>query len=192
MDRLGVPLKGRIPEESQVGEGRAVARLTDLGWGGRLRSLFAATETGVQDAPVEQDLLQGAVQVLASWDWAERPIAVVSVPSRARPQLVGSFAEGLARIGRLPYLGSLDLVDGGPRGESGGNSAFRLASVWRMFSVPEELASQLASARAAGQHGPVLLIDDRTDSRWTLTEAGRVLRAAGASGVLPFVLALNG
>ncbi|REE05092.1 RecQ family ATP-dependent DNA helicase [Citricoccus muralis] len=192
MDRLGVPLKGRIPEESQVAEGRAVARLTDLGWGGRLRTLFTITEGGVQDAPVEQDLLQGAVQVLASWEWAERPIAVVSVPSRSRPQLVGSFAEGIARIGRLPYLGSLELVDGGPRGESGGNSAFRLASVWRMFSVPEELASQLASARESGQHGPVLLIDDRTDSRWTLTEAGRVLRGAGASGVLPFVLALNG
>ncbi|MGM7666333.1 RecQ family ATP-dependent DNA helicase [Microbacterium sp. A93] len=192
MDRLGVPLKGRIPEESQVLEGRAVARLTDLGWGGRLRTLFADTESGPQDAPIDRDLLQGAVQVLASWEWAERPIAVVSVPSRSRPQLVGSFAEGIARIGQLPYLGSLELVDGGPRGESGGNSAFRLAAVWQMFTVPEGLAAQLAAAREAGRHGPVLLLDDRTESRWTLTEAGRVLRQAGASGVLPFVLALNG
>lgn len=61
-----------------------------------------------------------------------------------------------------------------------------------MFTVPEELAAQLGEAREAGQHGPVLLLDDRTESRWTLTEAGRVLREAGASGVLPFVLALNG
>ncbi len=192
MDRLGVPLKGRIPDESQVLEGRAVARLTDLGWGGRLRTLFAESGEPVQDAPVEQDLLQGAVQVLASWEWAERPIAVVSVPSRSRPQLVGSFAEGIARIGQLPYLGSLELVDGGPRGDSGGNSAFRLAAVWQMFTVPPELATQLSAAREAGRHGPVLLVDDRADSRWTLTEAGRVLREAGAQGVLPFVLALNG
>lgn len=192
MDRLGVPLKGRIPEESQMLEGRAVARLTDLGWGGHLRALFAATESAPEDAPIDQDLLQGAVQVLASWDWAERPVAVVSVPSRTRPQLVRSFAEGIARIGQLPYLGSLDLVDGGPRGESGGNSAFRLAAVWQMFTVPEELAGHLAAAREAGQHGPVLLLDDRAESRWTLTEAGRVLRGAGASEVLPFVLALNG
>ena len=192
MDRLGVPLKGRIPEESQVLEGRAVARLTDLGWGGRLRTLFAATESGPQDAPIDPDLLQGAVQVLASWEWAERPIAVVSVPSRTRPQLVGSFAEGIARIGQLPYLGALDLVDGGPRGDSGGNSAFRLGAVWQRFTVPEGLTAQLVAAREAGRHGPVLLLDDRAESRWTLTEAGRVLREAGASGVLPFVLALNG
>ena len=47
MDRLGVPVRGRIPAEAQADEGRALARLTDLGWGGRLRELLAAP-----DAPV--------------------------------------------------------------------------------------------------------------------------------------------
>jgi ATP-dependent DNA helicase RecQ len=37
----------------------------------------------------------------------------------------------------------------------------------------------------------VLLVDDLADSRWTITVAGRELRRAGASGVLPFVLALS-
>ena len=49
----------------------------------------------------------------------------------------------------------------------------------------------LASAPAAGRHGPVLLVDDLADSRWSLTEGARVLRENGAQGVLPFVLALS-
>ena len=37
--------------------------------------------------------------------------------------------------------------------------------------------------------GPVLLVDDTVDSRWTLTEVGARLREAGAEAVLPLVLA---
>jgi ATP-dependent DNA helicase RecQ len=37
--------------------------------------------------------------------------------------------------------------------------------------------------------GPVLLIDDVTDTGWTLTMAARVLRGAGVDEVLPFALA---
>jgi ATP-dependent DNA helicase RecQ len=37
--------------------------------------------------------------------------------------------------------------------------------------------------------GPVLLVDDTVDSRWTLTEVGARLREAGAVAVLPLVLA---
>jgi ATP-dependent DNA helicase RecQ len=41
----------------------------------------------------------------------------------------------------------------------------------------------------AAVDGPVLLVDDLTDSGWTLTMAARVVRAAGAAAVLPFALA---
>ena len=37
--------------------------------------------------------------------------------------------------------------------------------------------------------GPVLLVDDMVDSRWTLTVVGLLLREAGAGLVLPFALA---
>lgn len=178
-DRLGMPVKGRIPPGEQAREGRALARLTDLGWGGTLRELFAA---GAPDGPVPPQVLAACVRVLADWSWAERPVAVVSVQSRSRPRLVDSLARGLAEVGRLPYLGALAPVDGGPTGGPGGNSAFRLAGVWDRFSadgldVPP---------------GVVLLVDDQADSRWTLTIAARTLRQAGATDVLPFVLALRG
>ncbi len=178
-DRLGVPAKGRIAAAEQAGEGRALARLTDLGWGGTLRELFAA---GSPDAPVPPQVLAACVRVLADWGWAERPVAVVSVPSRSRPLLVDSLARGLAEVGRLPYLGSLTPVGGGPTGQPGGKSAFRLAGVLDRFTAD---GLDVPS-------GGVLRVDDQADSRWTLTVAARTLRQAGAVEVLPFVLALRG
>ncbi len=181
MNRLGVEASGRIPAEEQLRPGRALARLSDLGWGQRLRQVLAA------DALAEDDLVRAVVLLLADWDWAERPVGVVAMPSRRRPQLVGSLAERLSTIGRLPLLGTLDLVDGGPVGEPGGNSAFRLAGVWDRLAVGPDLGSRLE-----GLSGPVLLVDDLVDSRWSLTVAGRALRRAGAPGVLPLALAVEG
>jgi ATP-dependent DNA helicase RecQ len=58
-------------------------------------------------------------------------------------------------------------------------------------------ATQAANARAklgvvpAGvRSGPVLLVDDLVDSRWTLTVAGSLLRDHGSGPVLPFALAV--
>ena len=178
-DRLGIPVKGRIPADEQPAEGRALARLTDLGWGGTLRELFAA---GAADAPVPPNVLQACVRVLAEWGWAARPVAVVAMPSRSKPQLVASLARGIAEIGRLPFAGTLGLVDGGPTGQPGGNSAFRLAGVWGRFDA----------STVDVPAGPVLLVDDLVDSRWTVTVAARELRRAGATDVLPFALALRG
>ncbi|MCU1507376.1 MAG: recombinase RecQ [Microbacteriaceae bacterium] len=184
-DRLGVSddrggqVKGRIAEGERMIEGRVLARLTDLGWGGTLRTLFDAA---VIDAPASPALLAACVRVLGDWNWSERPVAVVSMPSRRHPLLIDSVARGLADAGRLPYLGAMSLVGNGPSGEPGGNSAYRLASVWDRFSPGEiELPT-----------GPTLLVDDLVDSRWTMTVAARALRMAGASAVLPFALALRG
>ncbi|MDQ6897069.1 MAG: RecQ family ATP-dependent DNA helicase [Actinomycetota bacterium] len=181
MSRLGVPLSGKIGAADAMAPGRALARLTDLGWGQRLREVLR------DDAPASPELLRACVGVLRDWAWSQRPVGVVALPSRRRPALVGSVAQGLAEIGRLPFLGTLDLVDGGPTGEPGGNSAFRLAGVWGRFEVGPELAEALRAAA-----GPILLVDDVADSRWTLTVAAQVLRQAGAEEVLPFTLALQG
>jgi ATP-dependent DNA helicase RecQ len=178
MSRLGVPVAGRIAADAAMSPGRAVARLTDLGWGQRLRGVLA------EDAPASEDLLRACVDVLRDWDWDERPVGVVAMPSRGRPELVASVARGIASIGRLPFLGTLDLVDGGPTGEPGGNSAFRLAGVWDRFAVGAPLAAALRQT-----DGPVLLVDDLVDSRWTLTITSQALRQGGADAVLPFALA---
>jgi ATP-dependent DNA helicase RecQ len=182
MSRLGVPVSGRLTAGERVEPGRAVARLTDLGWGQRLRSLLASSAV---DAPADDRLLTACVEVLAGWPWEQRPAAVVAMPSLRRPLLVDSVARHLAELGRLPYLGSLELTTDQGTGEPGGNSAFRLAAVYERFRVPAGLAGRLS-----GLAGPVLLVDDLVDSRWTITVAGRALQQAGAPGVLPFALAM--
>ena len=183
-DRLGVPAKGKIAPGERMLDGRALARLTDLGWGGTLRAVFSPSNI---DAPASPQLIAACIRVLGEWGWDERPAAVVSMPSRSHPLLVESVATALAGVGRLPYLGALDLVGDGPVGEPGGNSAYRLQSVWGGFAVGGELGSALS-----GLSGPVLLVDDLVDSRWTLTVAARLLRQAGAAGVLPFALGVRG
>jgi ATP-dependent DNA helicase RecQ len=177
MDRLGIPVKGKIGSDGPS-TGRAVARLTDLGWGSALRDLL-----GSPDGPVPANIASACVQVLKAWPWETRPVGVVGMPSVSRPQLVASLAQGLAEVGRLRYLGQLDLFREESSGP-GGNSAFRLADVWPRFQVGYELAAELD-----GIDGPVLLVDDLCDSRWTLTVAAKLLREAGADEVLPFALA---
>ena len=182
MSRLGVPVSGRLGDDERAGSGRALARLTDLGWGQRLRVLLADPGAVADDA-----LVQACVGVLRDWGWSTRPAGIVVVPSRSRPMLSSSVAAALGELGRLPVLGSLDLVDGGPVGQPGGNSAFRLAGVFDRLEVGPALA---AAVRDAG--GPVLLVDDLVDSRWTMTVAARALRRAGAVEVLPLALAVVG
>jgi ATP-dependent DNA helicase RecQ len=58
--------------------------------------------------------------------------------------------------------------------------------VWDAFTVPGPLAQAVADAG-----GPVLLIDDRIESGWTMTVAAKLLREAGAPAVLPLVLAVT-
>ena len=57
------------------------------------------------------------------------------------------------------------------------NSAQRVAAVTRRFRLEGEIPT-----------GPVLLVDDRVVTGWTLTLAAKALREAGATAVLPLVL----
>jgi ATP-dependent DNA helicase RecQ len=181
MSRLGVDRSGKIGPGERLATGRVVARLTDLGWGQRLRTLLAAD---APDDAADDRLLAACVEVLAGWGWEERPVAVLALPSLRRPTLVRSVAGHLATLGRLEDLGELGLSTDRPTAGPGGNSAFRLAAVHDRFAVPDRLRTQLG-----GLTGPVLLVDDLVDSRWTMTVAGALVRTAGAPAVLPFALA---
>jgi ATP-dependent DNA helicase RecQ len=178
MKELG--FSGRIPAAAMAEPGRVLGRLTDIGWGNRLRQMFAE---GAEDGPVPAEVFDAVVKVLAAWDWTTRPAGVVAVGSRTRPLLVGDLARRIAGIGRLPYVG--EIVPQGPPVARQHNSAQRLRSVAQALRVPEDL-----SAAVADLGGPVLLVDDRIESGWTVTVAARLLRAAGATAVLPLALAV--
>jgi ATP-dependent DNA helicase RecQ len=173
MSELGVPVSGRIVAGELADEGRVIGRLSDIGWGTRLRELVSSG-----DVPVPPEVLDACVRVLAGWEWAVRPVGVVGIGSRTRPHQLAHLARRIAEIGRLPLLGTA--VPVGPRPAPSANSAQRLAAVWDGFTVPE----------LGDLDGPVLVVDDVLDSGWTATVVARLLRRAGASAVLPFALAL--
>jgi ATP-dependent DNA helicase RecQ len=52
-------------------------------------------------------------------------------------------------------------------------------------------ALTVPDALVAGLDGPVLLVDDLVDTGWTMALVARLLRLAGAPGVLPFALAVT-
>jgi ATP-dependent DNA helicase RecQ len=184
MKELGIDASGKIPATALAEPGRALGRLTDIGWGAALRTLLSEQ---TPDGPVPDQLADALVKVLASWDWKQRPAAVVTMPSRTRPELITSLGQRIGAIGRLPYLGALGYAtDDGP-GPRRHNSAQRLAALWRALTVP----SDLSDALKANDAGPVLLIDDQIDTGWTMTVAARLLRDAGAPAVLPLALAVT-
>jgi ATP-dependent DNA helicase RecQ len=177
MAALGVQLSGKIPAGEQAGEGRAIARFTDLGWGDQLRELFRP-ETPDGEVPVP--LRHAVVQVLDHWALAEPPDGIVFIRSLSRPHLVSHLADGLSRYLRLPLLTSFAVNGQAAPGEGTANSAHRLHVVAERY--------RLENPEAVGGRR-VLLIDDRTTTGWTLAVTSRILRRAGAAEVNPLVLA---
>jgi ATP-dependent DNA helicase RecQ len=129
-------ISGRIPATSQAEPGRALGRLTDLGWGDRLRRVLAAD---APDSPVSEEVFTAVVQVLSAWDWAERPAGVVAMASATRPVMITDLARRVAGIGRLPYLGAIAYTGTGP-GPRRHNSAQRVRALWGALSVPPGVA----------------------------------------------------
>ncbi|MCH1865617.1 ATP-dependent DNA helicase RecQ [Nocardioides sp. CFH 31398] len=180
---LGLDLKGKIADGPA--EGRAVARLTDLGHGQALRELFAARGEPV-DSAVPPGLVRAVLEVLGDWPEARAVDAVAYVDSTTRPQLVRDLASGVSRHLGVPITARMAVTDPDVEpGRGAANSARRVAAVQRRYGL------QLAPDRDA-VGGTVLLVDDLQVTGWTLAVAGRALRAAGADAVLPLTLGLQG
>jgi len=166
-------LAGRKGKIAGVAPGRALAFADDPAWGDVLRVLWQ------RDAPAPPEVLDGLVQVLVRWsaNW-ERPVAVVAMPSRRFPLLVGSLAGQVARVGRLPLVDALGVSGPPPTAEAA--SAVRARDLLARTSVRDGVSFD----------GPVLLVDDTVRTRWTVTVASALLAEAGASQVMPLAVHL--
>lgn len=210
MERLGLgALRGRIPPERRAGTGIAVGRLDGLGVSAALRDLFSSDEDGLVPPGLRAPVLEavdrldalaraesgddataaggaggGAPEGRAGAASAEGSIdAVVIIDSRRRPRLIRHLGGAVAHRLGAERLGII--ATGGQPGRHDVNSATRLAAVARSLSLdgwgPAAL-ERLDGARIA-------LVDDSTDSGWTVTVAADLLRGAGAAAVHPLVLA---
>jgi len=179
MASAGVSLSGRIPVVERAEQGRAVGRLDGIGWGSALRDALRA-DTPDGETPIP--LRHAAVQVLEAWPEAAGVDGVVYLESVTRRQLTEHLATGMARYRKVPVLARFELTSDGPPPPSAVNSAQRLKGVLGRHRLSDPGA-------VAGKR--VLLVDDRTDSGWTLAVAARELRMAGAAAVFPLVLAVG-
>ena len=61
-----------------------------------------------------------------------------------------------------------------------------LSTLWHALEIPDGVRDAVG-----GLDGPVLVVDDRIETGWTMTVAARLLRQAGAPAALPFALAVT-
>ena len=155
-------------------EGRVLCIYGDAGWGHLVKE-------GKYHVGRFDDALVSAAAALIRERWMPQPLPtwVTAVPSLRHPTLVPEFAGRLARALDLPFRSALVKRHETPEQKTMANSAQQLANVAGAFSV---VAADVSA-------GPVLLVDDIVDSRWTLTLCGALLRAAGSGVVYPFALA---
>ena len=155
-------------------EGRALSEYGDAGWGQEVH------DGKYRDGRFSDALVRAAASLVAEqWRPQPPPAWVTAVPSLRHPDLVPDFARRLALALALPFRPALVKRRETPQQKGMQNSAHQLRNVLDAFAVDSESISS----------GPVLLVDDIVDSRWTLTFCGALLRAAGSGAVYPFALA---
>ena len=176
-------------DASTTGSGTTDSGTTDSG------TVAPATVAGEgadgQPLVLPEDLLWALAGILKRWDWGQRPTWICPVPSRRRQPLIDAVADGLGALGKLPVHRALVARTdwAGDAGANRGfqadqaNSAHQVLNVWDRFAVDAEALPPGDTAS-----GPVLLIDDEVDSRWTVTVATWLLTGAGSGPVLPLAL----
>ena len=170
--RKQFPNGTRISPDQQLDGGWILARWRDAGWGNLVRS-------GKQvHGEFDDQLVDASADLIKRWQPDPMPEWVTFVPSRRQPELVAGFAARLAsRLGLVCKEVVVKVRDTVPQ-KSMQNSQQQYRNVQNAFEIRGPVPS-----------GPVLLVDDFVDSRWSLTVVGMSLREAGAGSVLPFALA---
>jgi ATP-dependent DNA helicase RecQ len=169
------PRRQGVPAGERSEAGRAVAIWADAGWGALVK------KGKYEDDRFHDDLAQAVADMVRTGRPTPTPGWVTAVPSLRHPELVPDFAERVARSLGLPFVSGLVKVRETAEQKTRENSEQQAANVRDAFAVA-----------GSPPHGPVLLLDDVVDSRWTFAECARVLRRAGVEAVFPIALAQAG
>lgn len=168
--RWAGPRSGKI--QNVIEPGRTLCYLADPGWGEQL--LDAKRNHG----KVSDDLVEAAAMVINEW-LPTFEGTIVYVPS-LDPQrtLVGDFAGRLADVLDIPLSHCIVKTRHNRPQKLMQNSAQQVRNISGVFTVVEPVPP-----------GPVILVDDIVDSRWTMALLGDLLMRAGTGPVHPFAIA---
>ena len=169
-------VRGAIPVEHRAKDRKALCIWGDAGWGGLVRC------GKHRDGRFADNLAHACADLMAQWSPRPAPEWVTCIPSRRHPNLVPDFAERFAVELGLPFHCSLSKIEDRAEQKSMANSVRHVRNVDGSFAP---FLDPLPG-------GPVLLVDDMVDSRWTLTVAAWLLRSNGSGVVWPLALALAG
>lgn len=175
----GMPLynvKGNIQVNLQAQQGKALCVWGDAGWGSLVR------DGKYRERNFSDKLVEACAALVREWNPQPAPAWVTCIPSRRHPVLVPNFAGRLAAALNLPFHAVLEKTDDRPEQKTMANSIQQARNIDGSLGVGVKKLPP----------GPVLLVDDMVDSRWTITVAAWLLRSHGGAEVFPLALALTG
>jgi len=164
-------MHGKIAAAQQAQEGRALCRWGDPGFGTLVR------RGKQQEHHFDEQLVEAAARLIGN-RWRPDPALtwITCVPSRRHRTLVPDFARRLAHRLGLPFVDCIHKVRDTEPQKTRANS----------FQQAQNLLGAFAVDQATVRPGPVLLVDDMVDSKWTFTVTAAILRRAGTGVVYPF------
>jgi ATP-dependent DNA helicase RecQ len=165
----GVP--GPSLREFGLREGRALVRWGDPGCAELVRA--GKYDTGRFD----DEVVEALAVMIEGWRPEPGPSWLAHVPAHGGGGVVADLAQRLAgRLG-IPCVDAVTKTGDNAKQKTMQNSFQQAANLQGAFVVAEV------------HPGPVLLLDDMVDSRWTFTVVGSLLREAGSGPVYPVALA---
>ena len=168
--------RGHIPPALRAQAGKALCIWGDAGWGSLVR------QGKYHDGHFSDELVEACAVLVREWNPQPGPVWVTCIPSLRHPDLVPDFARRLAAALGLPFDAVLEKTDNRPEQKTMANSTQQARNIDGSLTIGVQVR----------RAGPVLLVDDMVDSRWTLTVAAWLLRSHGSGEVLPLALALAG
>jgi ATP-dependent DNA helicase RecQ len=168
--RLPGPLEVDIDlKTGRLEVGRSLSRWGDPGLAELVR------RGKYEDGRFDGQLVEATVAMIREWAPEPHPTWITWVPS-TRGELIADFARSVAADLGLPAV-----------------DAFRRVRQSHPQKTMENSTQQARNVAGAVEvilvrDGPVFLIDDMVDSRWTLTVLGAQLRSAGSGPVYPVAL----
>ena len=165
-------VRGNIPEQLRAQEGRMLSIWNDAGWGTLVR------QGKSRDGRFADTLVEACAVMVRAWNPNPPLTWITCIPSKRHPDLVPHFARRLATALSLPLHSVLQKNDDRAAQKEMANSSQQARNVDGSLIVHGTVPT-----------GPVLLVDDMIDSRWTMTVAAYLLRSNGSGAVFPLALA---